>query len=232
MPRSGHERNACTHSQQRRRQADQRGREPRGEIIGQVVDPGRRPAELPVAVVLMAEHRIQRVDRPIDHRPHGTGNRGEEQRGRHAVHGALGDAFHGRPDHARLVELLRVAADDRGHPAPGLDEVAGNQRTKDGHAVPGQVPRGDGRVDDEDRHRIGRPADAPRAPDESLPTLPGQPAVYVASAAKRPASSRCPQTRAATSASSQVASRPMPRTGCGSQRGSPRTRSRATAVRI
>ena len=46
-------------AEQRRGQAQQRRRQPRREEVGQVVAAGGRPAEAGVALVAMAEHRIQ-----------------------------------------------------------------------------------------------------------------------------------------------------------------------------
>ena len=104
----------------------------------------------------MTEQGIERVDGPIDHRPHRAGHDGKHQGRGDAVHGALGHAFHGGPGHAGLVEPIGIAADDRPHAAAGLDQIAGRERTKDGHAVPGQIAGGDGRIDHQDRHHVAR----------------------------------------------------------------------------
>ena len=96
--------------------------EARAGQVDQVVEPRRRPAEMQVALGLVADHRIRGVDGLVDGDAGKAEKRIPEDRRDDAVGGVLGEAFKRGLGDARFIELGRVAADDFGHGAAGRRE--------------------------------------------------------------------------------------------------------------
>jgi hypothetical protein len=143
--------------QHQRGQAQQGSGQASRHIVRHVVDPRRRPAEIPIAVVPVAEHRIKRIHGPIDHRSDRAGQERIEQRRRHPVDRALRHALHRRPSHAGCVQTRYIAADDVRHRQTGGGQIAVGQGAEHATAVTRQVARGNRGIDHQHRDDLGRP---------------------------------------------------------------------------
>ena len=117
----------------RDQEGGQAGRKPPGDVVG----PGRGPAEPGVARRAVADHGVEGVDRPVGQhrrrsapgRPNGGGDDG--------VDGVLGYRFHHRPDDLRLVEAGRLAS----RPGPEAGPGPRRGRPRRGPRLPRWRPR-------------------------------------------------------------------------------------------
>ena len=110
----------------------------RGQEVGRVVRLRRELSEKFVPVVAIADHRIHRIDRLIDH----AEDRAAQTRIEHGRDNTVARVFGGRLDGgARYpvgVERVDVTADDHGDGAPGVVKGSVSKRRADLHAFVAQ----------------------------------------------------------------------------------------------
>jgi hypothetical protein len=124
---------------------------------------GRDHAEGVMARRLVADHRVERVDR-LEHQDAGqAGDQVPEDRRHHAVAEILEQALHRRARHAMRVERVGIAADDVRDLAPAaVDALAGERLRDRGDVVVERALRHQHR----DQQRLGGPTHA--QPHEGL----------------------------------------------------------------
>ena len=128
-----------------------------GEKVDRVVQPGRRRAEVAVAVVLVAKKRVQGIDRLVEHGPQRAGEGGVEKRRGDAVHNVFRHRLYRGADHSGLVERFGVPAHDHPHPPPGFWQVAGHKGRLHLHGVAAEVVQGHGGIEQIEGHeRVGK----------------------------------------------------------------------------
>ena len=115
-------------ARQARRRDPQQGRQPGGQEVGRVVQMGRRPAKVDVALVLVAHHAVHGVHRLIGQAQGRAPDQQVEQGGRHPVREVFGHRLDGGFRHSFGGEGGGVPPHD---PADGF---AGG-----GQVVPGQL---------------------------------------------------------------------------------------------
>ena len=115
----------------RRKDEPQRGKA-RGRQVDKIVKARRRPAEVQVAFVFVADHRIRRIGRLVE-RAAGQAEHGEpEGRRDDAIGKILGQTLHRRARNASDIERRHVASDDERHfSASGL-QALGRERLRHG----------------------------------------------------------------------------------------------------
>ncbi len=91
---------------------DQRPGDAARRQVGEIVEPGGRPAEMLMARGEVADHRIGGVDRLVGKESRQPEDEEPEGRRDDAVGQVLGGRFDRRPAYPRLVEAAGVAADD------------------------------------------------------------------------------------------------------------------------
>jgi len=146
-----------------RRQRDEQRSEAGRHQVGQVVSPGRGPAEAAVPLAPVADHGVEGV--------HGTVRRGTgcpeqrrpHQRSDHGVDGVLGYRLDHGPDDLALVEGRRITPDQRGEDLASQVDAPLRQRSLDfgGTTIEAAAAERHGH----DRHRedtVGDDADASR----------------------------------------------------------------------
>src|SRR5262249_30873171 len=109
-----------------RRAADEHGdrsRDARDRPVQGIVEPGGGPAELAVAVALVADPRVERVRGAVGAAARRARDPAPEQRADDGVARVLGNRLDGRPDEPGLVELLGVAAAEPGQQLAGALDV-------------------------------------------------------------------------------------------------------------
>ncbi len=122
--------------------ADQKCAKARGREIDQIVEARRSPAEGEVTRRLVADHAVCGVDRLVGDAAGQAGNRQPEGRCDHAIGEILRKALDRGARDARLVEALRVAADDmRDRDAAGFQST-GLERRGDGLDMHAQAALG------------------------------------------------------------------------------------------
>ena len=100
-------------SAERSDERDQEGGEARRNVIGDVVEASRRPAEACVPRGSVADHRIHRVDRPIRARRRRAARDAPECGRDDGVDAVLGERLDDCRGDAGLVERSRIATDAR-----------------------------------------------------------------------------------------------------------------------
>ena len=154
--------------------------DPGGNPVGQVVQLRCGPAEVAVALVAIAHHRVQGVDGPVPQQPGDAGDRPPEQWRHHCVGRVLGHRLQRCPGDAVRVQRLGVAADQVAHPVPGggqvvVDQVRGDRFRRPGQRTPTEHgPGGRGRRDHAEhgmapRHSLGDQSRAESASDRDRP---------------------------------------------------------------
>ena len=108
----------CPLDAQRKEQAG----EPRAGKIDQIVEARRRPAEIEIALGLVADHRVGGVDRLVESDAGKAEDSEPEGRRHDAVGSVLGEAFERRARHARFIELRGIAPDDDADRAPPVGQ--------------------------------------------------------------------------------------------------------------
>ena len=112
---------------------------PGRDQVGRVVEPGRGPAEPLVARAVVADHRVERVDRAVAEQAGQAGDGAPQQRRDHRVGGVLGDRLHrraGQPGRVAAgpgrVRTARAAAAGRraGRRPPGPRPMAWASRAR------------------------------------------------------------------------------------------------------
>ena len=141
----------------RRPQAHQHPGHAGGDQVEHIVQPGRRPAEVEVFVVLVAHHGVHGVHRLVGHAQGRAADGQEDQRGDHPVGGVLRHRFHGGLGHPRLVQPFGVPAHDHGHGIPGGGEITRLQGLVDLSALHPEGLGGQQLVADQRLHRQGQP---------------------------------------------------------------------------
>ena len=104
-----------------------------GEEVRDVVEAGAGPSEPVVAVVSVADHRVERVHRPVAEQARHPADGAPEQRGDHHIRGVLGDGLDDGAADLVLVEVLGVAADERADLLSCRVEVAVLEEPRDAH---------------------------------------------------------------------------------------------------
>ncbi len=103
----------------------QGGGQPGGHQVCHVIEAGGGPAEAFVTHGVMADHRVERVHRPVAEQAADAGRRAPQQRRDHGVAGVLRDRLHRRAGQLGRGEPGGVAPAQRGEPAPRVCEVPG-----------------------------------------------------------------------------------------------------------
>ncbi|MNI98357.1 hypothetical protein D3C73_1571870 [compost metagenome] len=65
-----------------------------------------------VFVILVTDHRIKGIYRPVSHRQRSSAQQGEEQRRHDRVDDVFGHGFYRAASHFGRIKLLGIAADD------------------------------------------------------------------------------------------------------------------------
>ena len=141
----------------RRPQAHQYPGDPGGNQVEHIVQPGRRPAEVEVFVVLVAHHGVHGVHRLVGHAQGRAADGQEEQRGDHPVGGVLRHRLHGGLGHPRLVQPVGVPAHDHGHGPAGGGEIPRLEGLIDLSALHPEGLGGQQLVGDQRLHPQGQP---------------------------------------------------------------------------
>jgi hypothetical protein len=111
-------------AQQRRQHTGQPGPQAGRRPGEQVIQPGGGPPEPLVAVVVVADHRVQGVGGPVGGHPGRPGQRPPQQWPDHRIGGVLGHRLHRRPAQLRPVQPRRIAPNQRRGKLPGRLQVA------------------------------------------------------------------------------------------------------------
>ncbi len=98
--------------------------EPGGDEIDDVVRFGGGASERQILFVLVAEHRVHRIDRFIEEPARRAEEKGPEEGRDLPVRGVLRHGLDGSPADAPLVEDIRVPSDDHGDRGPRAFRVA------------------------------------------------------------------------------------------------------------
>src|SRR5680860_183524 len=114
-----------------------------GHPVGGVVEPGGGPAELAVAGRAVPDHGVHGVDGAVAERARSSGESGPQQGCDHRVDGVLGDRLDDRAADLLLVQVARVAPDQRRQKSSCSVEVAGVQGGVDREGGLPQGPSGD-----------------------------------------------------------------------------------------
>lgn len=101
--------------------------QPRRQVVEDVVDLRRGPAEALEARVAVAPHRVQGIAQAIQHHPRRAGHGEPEQRGVDRVAAVLQYRFGGCAGDPGLVQFAGIAADQVADTSPRLVQVAGAQ---------------------------------------------------------------------------------------------------------
>jgi hypothetical protein len=107
-------------------------REAGREEVGEVVQAGGGPSEIPVGRLRVADHRVQSVDGLVGEGPGRPQQEAVEHRGYDTVARVLGYRLDGRPGDLARGEVLRVAPDELSDTGAGRRQIAVLQLAFDG----------------------------------------------------------------------------------------------------
>jgi hypothetical protein len=144
----------------------QGGGQPGRYQVRHIVETGGGPAEPFVTHAVMADHRVQRVHRPVAEQAACAGHRAPQQRRHHGVAGVLRHRLHRRAGQFGRGKPGGVAAAQRREPAARGVEVAGRQRAGECRRLGGQAGTAEHRPG---RRRGERRTGQRAAPGQPLP---------------------------------------------------------------
>ena len=130
-------------------QTDEEHGQPGRQEVGRVVDPGRGPAKVQIARVLVADHRVEGVDHLVGQGQGRTAEGGVEERRQHPVDRVFGHGLHRGPGDVVALIAAHIPTDDHRHLGAGPLDFAGGQRPVNLH---GRLVQGPGREAVEEEH--------------------------------------------------------------------------------
>lgn len=107
----------------------------RWQKVENIVAPGAKGAKIPVTVVLVANHAVQRVHRFVQKAQRRAAQQGIKQRGYHPVAGVFRHCFHRRLDNAGFIQRLGIAPYNARNRLARKGDVLGFQRPVYQHAL-------------------------------------------------------------------------------------------------
>lgn len=160
---------AGVEAQEPGRDDEEHSRDARGDVVEHIVELGRRLAEVKVLLVLVADHRVHRVGRTVEHGKRHAAEHEEEERRDDAVDRVLRNRLDGRARDLRLVELRGIAADDPADSLARLVEFIRQEQRVDAAAGLREALRRDREGEQQrlDGHRAPLPRDAVREVDDA-----------------------------------------------------------------
>lgn len=153
-------------------EADKQPAQAGGDKVGDIIEAGADHADGPIFFVLIADHRIQGVDRFIGHRQRRAAQQQKEERRDNAVDGVLRDGFHHRAINLLRRKLRRVAPNDPRQLDTALRQIPRAQRALDvprrlRQAASGQHGENHPYLNQPAKPRMNRPRQRQHAPADA-----------------------------------------------------------------
>lgn len=106
-----------------------------GNPVEDIIEARRGPPEVPVLGIAVADHRIQRVGRPIRQQPRNPRHRTPEQRRHHGIRGVLSHRLHHRPRNLIGIQPPRIPPTQMRQPLPRRRKITATQRLPDSRSL-------------------------------------------------------------------------------------------------
>ena len=160
---------APVEAQEKGREHEKNTRNARGNVIEHIVETRRHPAKVQILRVLVAEHRIHRIRRAIEHSERQPADQIEKERCKNAVNRIFRHGLDRGARHFRHAELFRIAPHDPADFSARFEQIAFLEECAYLHACRCKALRRnhEGEQQSFQRHAHMRQGDKPQKPQDA-----------------------------------------------------------------